>query len=76
MSRRRCCICGNNRSKDAGVSFHCFLKQPERRALWLSVFELSENDVKDESTRVCWRHFPDGDSSKPPSLTLGKLDVS
>ena len=52
------------------MSFHRFPKQPERRALWL---ELSESDIKDESTRVCSRHFPNGDSFKPPSLTLGKL---
>ena len=61
MSGRKCCLCGNNRSKDPGVSFHRFPKQPERSALWLVVFELSESDIRDESTRVCSRHFPNGD---------------
>ena len=56
------------------MSFHCFPKEPERRALWLGIFELDERDVKDENTHVCLRHFPDRDSSKPPSLTLGKLN--
>ena len=35
------------------------------------MFELREGDVKSHM-RVCSRHFPDGDISKPPNPTLGK----
>ena len=66
-----CCVCGNSRVKDPGVSFHRFPANAERRAVWLRVFELREEDIKPNS-RVCTRHFPDGDAKNPPVLTLGK----
>ena len=36
----------------------------------MSVFNLTEEDIK-PSTRVCCRHFPDGDPKKRPDVTLG-----
>ena len=47
----------------------------EKRALWLEVFSLREEDIK-PSTRVCSRYFPDGDASKSPSVSLGKRFAS
>ena len=70
-----CCVCGNRRVKDPGVSFHCFPANAEKRAIWLQVFELREEDIKPNS-RVCARHFPDGDVKNPPELTLGKRFAS
>ena len=75
MTGHRCCVCGNARTTDPSVSFHRFAKEQDRRALWLSVFELSEDNIKASTTRVCSRHFPDGDSRKPPSTSLGKYHV-
>ena len=57
------------------MSFHRFPANAERRAVWLRVFELREEDIKPNS-RVCARHFPDGDVKNPPVLTLGKRFAS
>ena len=70
-----CLACGNNRSSDPGASFHRFPSNPERRNVWLRVFQLSESDVKSYS-RVCSRHFPDGDVKKDPQVNLGKRFAS
>ena len=68
MTGARCCVCGNTKAQDPSVTFHRIPKEPSRKALWLETFNISEED----STRVCCRHFPDGDSHKLPSTTLGK----
>ena len=39
------------------------------------MFKLTEEDLK-PSTRVCSRHFPDGDASKIPNVNLGKRFAS
>ena len=75
MTGHRCCVCGNTRTTDPSVSFHRIPKEPEKRALWLSLLVLNEDDIK-PSTRICSRHFPDGDTTKSPSLTLGKRFAS
>ena len=66
-----CCICKNSYTKDPHVRLHRFPKDKERLEVWLNVFELDGTTVKDH-WRVCSRYFPDGDSSKVPSLSLGK----
>ena len=58
-----CVVCGNTRATDPSVSFHHFPANPEKRAVWLRVFQLDESDLKPYS-RVCSRHFPDGDAKK------------
>ena len=73
MTGHRCCVCGNGH--DPGVSFLRIPKEPERRALWLRVFELREEDIK-PCTRICSRHFPEGDAKKTPNVTLGKRFAS
>ena len=58
-----CLVCGSN---------HRFPRDPERRSTWLCVFQLEESDIKSYS-RVCSRHFPDGDIKKTThKSTLGK----
>ncbi len=71
MPGQRCRVCGNNQAKDPGISFHRFPREPVVRSMWLEVFQLEESDLK-PSTRVCSRHFPDGDVKKPPSTSVGK----
>ena len=69
-----CLVCGNNRSNDPGTYFHRFPSDPER-SVQLSVFQLSESDVKLYS-RVCSKHFPDGDVKNDPQVNLGKTFAS
>ena len=64
-------MCGNSQSCDPGVSFHRIPKEAARREVWLEIFGLGESDIK-PSTRVCSRHFLEGDVKKAPSMTLGK----
>lgn len=71
MTGQRCLVCGNTHAKDPSVSFHRVPKDAARRAKWLEVFGLCENELK-PSTRICSRHFPGGDDKKEPSLSLGK----
>ena len=70
-----CLVCGSNRSSDPSASFHRFPKDPERRSTWLCVFQLEESDIKSYS-RVCSRHFPDGDVKNDPQVNLGKRFAS
>ena len=71
MTGQRCHVCGNTHAKDSTVSFHRIPKDA-RRAKWLEALGLCEDDIK-QSTRICSRHFPNGDSKKTPSLSLGEL---
>lgn len=75
MTGKYCCVCGNSQSKDPNASFHRFPKDQRRRAVWLKVFDMKEEDVK-PSHRVCSRHFPGADSTKDPESTLGKRFAS
>ena len=82
-----CVVCGNTKVKDSSVTFHRIPKEVERRARWLKVFDIREvikRRVPEFAHRyyvsiismVCCRHFPDGDCSKEPSITLGKRFAS
>ena len=75
MPGNTCVVCGNTRSNDPSASFHRFPTDLERRGVWLNVFGLSQSDIKSHS-RVCSRHFPDGDVKKDPQITLGKRFAS
>ena len=71
-----CVVCGHIKSKKRPkVAMHRFPANPEKRAQWLSAVGLIEDDIK-EHTRICSRHFLHGDSSNPPSLSLGKRFAS
>ena len=71
MTGQQCAICGNIHAIDKTAKFHRVPADQEKRTIWKLVFSISEDDIK-PSTRICSRHFPDGDSNKTPSLTLGK----
>ena len=64
MTGHKCCICGNTTSKDPSVPFHRFTKEPGKRALWSRVFQLREENISPNS-RVCARHFPEGNEQPP-----------
>ena len=74
MPGQRCIVCGNSQVKDPDISFHRFSRDPVLRSRWLEVFQLQESDLK-PSTRVCSRHFPEGDVKKEPSVSVGKYLV-
>ena len=65
-------VCESTSSKDPSVSFHRFPGVNDaRRARWLHVFGMDESQLKLQS-RVCSRHFPNGDCSKEPVLSSWK----
>ena len=64
-------FCENNRASDSSVSFHRFPANPEKREVWLQVFQLNESDLKPYS-KICSRQFPDGDAMKEAKVNLEK----
>lgn len=64
-------VCRNNRFNNPATFVHRFPSDPERRSLWLKVFQLSESYVTSYSW-VYSRHFPDGDVQNDPQVNLGK----
>ena len=75
MTGENCIVYGKTRKNEPKLAFHCFLKDAEKSAKWLKEFELSENQAKSHS-RVCSRHFHDGDPQNGPEMTLGKRFTS
>ena len=75
MPGEMCIVCKNSSVKFPGLTYHRFPVNPERRHKRLSVFQLSEAELKPH-TRVCCRHFPDGDAQKDPEISLGKRFAS
>ena len=75
MPRNRCIVCSATRCTDPGISLHRFPISQTVRNRWLSNLNLEECAIKPHS-QVCSRHFPDGDTSKYPSLMLGKRFAS
>lgn len=68
-----CIVCHSKHKKkdDRTVSMFRFPSDKETHDKWLSSLELRREDVKPHS-RVCSRHFLNGDPSQIPSLHLGK----
>ena len=57
------------RAKDPNVSFHCFPSNLGKKQLWIEEFGLLEGSIKPFS-RVCNRHFRNGDPNNGPDKTL------
>ena len=74
MTGHKCCVCGSTGVTEPTVAFHRIPKEP-KRTFWLGVLEINDEDIK-PSTRICSRHFPDGNTKKRPSKTLGKRFAS
>ena len=68
MPGHSCSVCGNNWSRDPSTSFP---SNQDRIARWLTIFGIEESHLRPES-RVCSRHFPDGDAQREPEATMGK----
>ena len=66
-----CVVCGNCRAKEPQLSYLHFPSNVDKRALWLQVFQLTEEQLK-PYYRVSSRHFPDADPKKKPNVWLGK----
>ena len=76
MGGSSCVVCKRTRVK--GVSLHRFpslSSQPARRRQWLIGLGLEEEQMLDHH-RVCSLHFPNGDVSQMPSITLGRRFAS
>ena len=71
-----CIVCGHVKTrKEQILSLHRFPADAAKRTQWLTVVGLSEGDIKPH-TRICSRHFHNGDTSNTPSLFLGKKFAS
>ena len=68
---KSCFICKHTKAVDPTIHMHRFPKEVARKQQWLEALGIEEVDLPKDS-RVCSRHFPDGDSTKLPSLTSGK----
>ena len=75
MTGKRCLVCGNTYKNDPSISLHRFTSVPARRAIWLKVFGLKEDNIK-YYHRVCSRNFPNGDPMNDPVSTVGKRFAS
>ena len=53
------------------MSLHRFPRKELKRGRWLEALEFVEEDLKD-FYKLCCRHFPDGDTTKDPQLSLEK----
>ena len=74
--RHLCCtvVCGNARVGHHSYLSH-FPSNHEKHALWLKVFQLTEEQFKPHH-RVCSRHFRDGNPQKGADVGLGKCYAS
>ena len=70
-----CIVCGNSRKKAPHPSYHRFPTNPVKRSQWLRVFELDPEAVKPH-TRVCSRHFMNGDPKNDPQANIGRRFAS
>ena len=57
------------------LSYHRFPSNPVKRSQWLQVFELDPEAVKPHS-RVCSRHFMNGDPKNDPQANIGRRFAS
>ena len=66
-----CTVCGLSKAKDPSISLYRIPKEPELRKIWLESLSLTDDKICAES-RVCSRHFRDGNPKNIPSLHIGK----
>ena len=69
MPETSCIVCKCLKSEETKQFFR-IPRDITVRALWLKSLNLEEAAIKDHH-RVCSLHFPNGDKTQPPSLTLG-----
>lgn len=74
-----CIVCGHTKAKAPGekkdVSLFRFPADQSRREQWLKALGLKASDIT-KNSRICSRHFLNGDSAQVPSLDIGKRFAS
>ena len=70
-----CVVCGNSRKKALKLSYHRFPTNQAKCSQWLLVFQLDPEVVKPH-TRVCSRHFMNGDPINDPQANIGRRFTS
>ena len=70
-----CIVCGNSRKKQPELKYHRIPSDPEKRALWLQVFNISAGSIKPHH-RICSWHFKDGNPNNKPEVNIGKKFAS
>ena len=70
-----CVVCGNSRKKAPKLSYHRFPTNQAKRSQWLRVFQLDPEVVKPH-TRVCSRHFMNGDPINDRQAKIGRRFAS
>lgn len=66
-----CAVCGRSKATDTSISLYRIPKEPELRKRWLDSLGLSEDRVTADS-RVCSKHFRDGNPKNVPSVHIGE----
>ena len=72
---KSCFVCKHTKAVDPTIHMHRTPKEGTHRQQWLEAMGIEEVDLP-KDPRVCTHHFPDGDATKLPSLTLGKKFAS
>lgn len=75
MPGHTCFVCDSTSRHDPDAYFHRFPSDPDRKASWLTAFSIDETQLKAQS-RVCSRHFRDGNAKNEPLSSLGKRFAS
>ena len=75
MTGTTCIVCKQTKKKGDSISMHRIPSCPIKRKEWIECLSLDEASLRDHH-RVCSNHFPHGDQTQKPSLTLGQKFVS
>ena len=69
------CVFKRTQKKGDSISLYRIPSCPIKRKEWIECLSLDEASLRDHH-RVCSEHFPNGDQTQKPSLTLGQKFVS
>ena len=65
-----CIVCGCSKAKDHSISLYRIPKCADTQKKWLDELKLNIDDITSDS-RVCSRHFRDGNPKTIPSIHIG-----
>ena len=75
MTGTTCIVCKQTKKKGDSISMYRIPSCPIKRKEWIECLSLDEASLRDHQS-VCSKHFPHGDQTQKPSLTLGQKFVS
>ena len=75
MTGKSCIVCKRTKKKGDSISMYRIPSCPTKRKEWIECLCLDEASLGDHH-RVCSAHFPNGDQSQKPSLTLRRKFIS